>query len=295
MLDAFWIILAGSLAAVACSLLGCFLVLRRMALVGDAISHAVLPGIVLAFLITSSRNTFPMLIGAGALGVFTTFAIEFLHRTGRLQTDAGIGLSFTALFALGVVLLSFYAGQVDLDQDCVLYGEIAYTPLDVLVVGNYSLGPRAVWVLGGVALLVALFIFMGYKELVVTTFDPAYAAAVGIGTTLWHYALMGMVSLTTVAAFESVGAILVVALLVVPPATAQLLTRSLRPMLLLSSLLGIASAVGGYLLAVAVDGSIAGAMATVAGVLFALAFAWRQIQPGGVSVGPAPDPRPHRG
>lgn len=277
-MDAFWIILTGSLAAIACSLLGCFLVLRHMALVGDAISHAVLPGIVLAFLLTGSRNTLPMLIGAGALGVFTTFAIEFLHRSGRLQTDASIGVSFTALFALGVVLLSAFAGQVDLDQDCVLYGEIAYTPLDVLAVGNINLGPRAVWVLGGVMLLVILFIAVGYKELVVTTFDPAYAVAIGIGTTVWHYALMGMVSLTTVAAFESVGAILVVALLVVPPATAQLLTRKLKPMLMLASALGVVTAVSGYALAVWVDGSIAGAMATVAGALFAAALAFSEIR-----------------
>nr|WP_317170087.1 metal ABC transporter permease [Rhodocytophaga rosea] len=127
-MNAFWIILAGSLVAVCCSLLGCYLILRKMAMVGDAISHAVLPGIVLAFLFTGSRDSVPMLLGAGILGVLCTFLIEFFHTKARLQTDASIGVTFTWLFALGVILITVFAGQVDLDQDCVLYGEIAYIP-----------------------------------------------------------------------------------------------------------------------------------------------------------------------
>lgn len=271
-MSAFWIILTGSVIACSCALLGCFLVLRRLALVGDAVSHAVLPGIVIAFLLSGSREPFSMLLGAGALGLLTTLSIEFLQRTGRLQSDASIGLTFTALFALGVVLLNAFAGNVDLDQDCVLYGEIAYTPIDRWITASgWDLGPRAVWIAMPILVLVLLFVLLGYKELKLTTFDAGFATAVGLATAGWHYALMSMVSLVTVASFESVGAILVVALLVVPAATAQLLTQRLSHMLVLSCMFAVASTVGGYALAVWLDGSIAGAMATVAGLLFVLA------------------------
>lgn len=271
-MNAFWIILSGSLVAVSCSLLGCYLILRKMAMVGDAISHAVLPGIVLAFLLTGNRDSVSMLIGAGILGVVATFLIEFLHRKARLQTDASIGVTFTWLFALGVILISVFAGKVDLDQDCVLYGEIAYVPLDVIVTGSGTvLGPKTVWLMGSVLLIIIIFIITGYKALFLTTFDASFAVSLGISATLWHYLLMGMVSLTTVAAFESVGAILVVAFLIVPPATAYLLTHDLRQMLWLSAAIGTVTSLLGYYLAVWLDGSIAGAMATVSGVLFVLA------------------------
>ena len=240
-------------------------------MVGDAISHAVLPGIVLAFLISESRDSVTMLIGAGLIGIFTTFLIEFFHKKAKLQSDAAIGVTFTWLFAVGVVLISVFASKVDLDQDCVLYGEIAYVPLDVIITpeGN-NLGPRALYIMGSITLIIIVFILLGYKELLLTTFDPAYASAIGISTTLWHYLLMGAVSATTVASFESVGAILVVALLIGPAATAYLITDNFKIMLLLATLVGIVASVAGYYLAVWVDGSIAGAISTVIGLLFGL-------------------------
>jgi manganese/zinc/iron transport system permease protein len=214
-----------------------------------------------------------MLLAAGLTGVFTTFLIEYFHKRARLQADAAIGVTFTWLFALGIIMISALAGRVDLDQDCVLYGEIAYVPIDLWITpGGLNMGPRPLWVLGTVLLLNLVFIFLGYKELKITTFDPAYATAIGLSTTLWHYLLMSMVSLTTVAAFESVGAILVIAFLIAPPAAAYLFTHRLIPMLLLTALLGVLVAAGGYVLAVLIDGSIAGAMATVAGVVFGLAL-----------------------
>jgi len=261
------------LAAGSCALVGCFLVLRRMSMLGDAISHAVLPGIAIAFLFSGSRDPLPMLAGAGALGVITTFIIETLHRRGKLQQDASIGVTFTWLFALGVILITLFAGQVDLDQECVLYGEIAYVPLDLWITSSgASLGPGPVWTLGTIFLLNLAFVVFCYKELKITAFDPALATSLGISATLWHYLLMAMVSLTTVGSFESVGAILVVAMLIAPPATAYLLTDDLRRMLLYAVLLGALSAVLGYYLAYALDGSIAGAMAVVAGIQFTLAF-----------------------
>ena len=278
-MDAFWIILTGSLVATCCALLGCFLLLRKMTMVGDAISHAVLPGIVFAYLIAQSRSSLPMLIGAAAFGVLTTVLIEILHKNGKLQVDAAIGISFTWLFALGVILITLFAGQVDLDQDCVLYGEIAYVPLDVWLLDNgTSLGPRTVWILGFNLLVVLLFVLLGYKGLLITSFDTLLASALGISTAFWHYALMGAVSLTTVFSFESVGAILVVAFLVGPAAVAYLLTERLPAMLLYAVLAGIIAAVGGYFLAVAIDGSIAGAMAAVIGVEFIAAFVMTQVK-----------------
>lgn len=272
-MDAFYIISAGSLVAVTCGLLGCFLILRKMAMVGDAISHAVLPGIVLAFLISGSRDSVIMLLGAGVIGILTTVLIEFFHKKGNLQTDASIGVTFTWLFALGVILISVYANEVDLDQDCVLHGEIAYVPLDLWITDSgLILGPRVLYVSGFVFLVIIGFITLGYKELYLTTFDPAFATAIGISTVLWHYLLMAAVSLTTVASFESVGAILVVSLLIAPPATAYLLTNSFPRMLIVTAILGITVSALGYYLAVWLDGSIAGAMSSIAGMLFLIAF-----------------------
>ncbi len=278
-MEAFWIILTGSLVAVSCGLLGCFLILRQMVMVGDAISHAVLPGIVLAFLLSNSRETLPMLLGAAALGVVTTLLIELFYKKARLQSDAAIGITFTWLFAIGIILISLFAGQVDLDQECVLYGESAYVPLDLWITqGGLNMGPRTVWILGGLLLLLLALVTIGYKGLQITTFNPEYAAAIGISTAFWHYLLMSAVSVTTVLSFESVGAILVVAFLVVPPATAYLLTDRLPRMLALTALFGVLSAVGGYYLAAAIDGSIAGAMSVVAGLLFTGAVLFRPRQ-----------------
>lgn len=271
-MDEVWILIIGSLVAASCSLVGCFLVLRRLAMLGDAISHAVLPGIVAAFFLTHSRNTIPMMLGAGTLGLLTAFITQFLSKSGKLQEDASIGVTFTWLFAVGVILISKYASQVDLDLDCVLYGEIAFAPFDVFTgPGGGSMGPRAAWIVGFALIANFAFVILCYKQLKICAFDPALAASLGLNVALWHYLLMAFVSMTTVASFESVGAILVVAMLIVPPNTAFLLTQRLSTMLAVSVLVGVASALGGYALAAKLDGSIAGAMATVAGGFFALA------------------------
>jgi len=274
-MDAFWIIFTGTLIACSCALVGCFLVLRKMAMVGDAISHAVLPGIVLAYLVSGSRGSLPMLIGAACLGILTTVLIELFYKKAKLQIDASIGITFTWLFAIGVILISVFAGQIDLDQDCVLYGEIAYVPLDIWISSSgINMGPQAVWIGGGMLLFILLFIRIGYKGLFITSFNEDFAKALGIGVAFWHYALMGSVSITTVISFESVGAILVVAFLVVPASAAYLLTHDLKKMLLISCAIAVLSALGGYYLAAWINGSIAGAMATVCGLLFLFAWAF---------------------
>jgi len=272
-MDAVYIILTSSLFAISCGLLGCFLILRKMAMVGDAISHAVLPGIVIAFLLTGTRDSFEMIIGAALLGIFCTFLMEFFHKKAKLQTDAAIGVTFTSLFALGVILISVFAGQVDLDQECVLYGEIAYVPIDLWISDSgQNMGPKALYVSALTLIVNILFIRVGFKQLYLTTFDPAFAATTGISIALWNYLLMGSLSMTTVAAFDSVGAILVVALLVAPPATAYLLTDNFKKMLLITCVIAIIISILGYYLAVMLDGSIAGAVVTVAGILFGLAY-----------------------
>lgn len=272
-MDAFWIILIGALVAINCSLIGTYLVLRKAAMMGDAISHAVLPGLVIAFLVAGSRTNGVVLLGAGVVGILATFLMEFLHRKAKVQADASIGINFTWLFALGIILISFYGRRVDLDPDCILYGDIAYAPLDTLTgPGGIHLGPRPVYILAVMLLLNLAFIILGYKELAVTTFDPAFAKSTGMNAAFWHYMLMGATSFTTVAAFEMVGAILVVALLVAPAAAAYLITQRLHTMLAVASLLGVLSAIGGYYLALWVNGSIAGGIATVAGVIFFLIF-----------------------
>lgn len=267
------IILIGALVAINCALVGTFLVLRRLSLLGDAISHAVLPGIVLAFLFTGSRAPLPMMLGAGALGLVTVALVGAAQGTRRLHEDASIGVVFPALFAIGVILVSRYAGQVDLDLDCVLHGEIAFAPWDTLVVGGRALGPRALWILGVTLVVNVAFVGLFFKELAISTFDPGLASSLGFSPTWLHYGLMAMVSLSVVAAFESVGAILVVAMLVVPAATAHLIAERLLTTLLIAIATGVTAAVLGYLMARALDASIAGSMATVAGLLLVLALA----------------------
>lgn len=267
----FVIILTAVLVAVPCALLGTLLVLRQMAMMGDAISHAVLPGIVIAFFISESLGPVVALVGAGFFGVLTAVLVEALRNTGRVKEDSSIGIVFTALFALGVFLISKFATNVHLDLNHVLYGEIAFAPLNPLLIGGTSFGPRSLWTLGIVTVLAAGMVLLLYKELKIATFDPGLAAAVGLFPVLVHYLLMGAVSVTTVGAFDSVGAILVVAFLIVPPATAYLLTDKLAHMMLLSVAFGTGSAILGYYLAALSDVTIAGTMAVVAGAFFILA------------------------
>lgn len=266
------IMLIAAVVAASCALVGTFLVLRRMSLMSDAISHAILLGIVLMFFLVESTASLPMIVAATLTGVLTVTLVEALHRTRLVKADAAIGLVFPAMFALGVILISRYAANVHLDTDAVLLGEIAFAPFDRLMVAGSDLGPRALWLAGGIGLLNLLFIAVFFKELKLATFDAGLAAALGFSPAVVHYALMTLVSVTAVGSFEAVGSVLVVALMIAPPATAYLLTDRLPVMLVLSAALGAGAAVAGYLVARWLDASIAGSMATMTGVLFALAL-----------------------
>src|SRR5688572_7531238 len=262
--------LIAAIVAAACALPGVFLVLRRMALMSDAISHSILLGIVLAFFVAESLASPLLIVGAALTGVLTVALVELTLRTRLVREDAAIGLVFPALFSIGVILVSRYAGDVHLDLDAVLLGEIAFAPFQRVVVAGFDIGPRALWVMLVILLLNAAFIALFYKELKLTTFDAALAASLGFAPGLLHYAFMTLVSVTAVGAFDAVGSVLVIALMIAPPAAAFLLTDRLAVMIRLSVAIGAASAISGYWLAHAIDGSIAGSMATMAGVIFFL-------------------------
>lgn len=264
--------LIASVVAVACALPGVFLVLRRMAMMADAISHTVLLGIVIVFFVTRDINSPLLILGATATGVLTVSLVELLNRTRLVKEDAAIGLIFPALFSVAIILISRFAGDVHLDTDAVLLGELAFAPFERLELFGLDLGPQALYVMGGVLALNLTFIALFYKELKLATFDPGLAAALGFSPVLIHYGLMALVSVTAVGAFDAVGSVLVVALMIGPAAAAYLLTDQLARMLLYSAAMGIGSAVSGYWLAHWLDASIAGSMATMVGVMFVLVW-----------------------
>jgi manganese/zinc/iron transport system permease protein len=263
------IVLIAVVTAVASAIPGTYLVLRRTALVSDAIAHAILPGIVVAFFLTRDINSPLLLIAAAATGVLTVFLIEALLRSRLVPEDASIGLVFPALFSIGVILISRYAGDVHLDTDSVLLGELALAPFDQLVIAGVQLGPRALWTMSAILLLNILVVGLAWKELKLATVDPGLAALLGFSPVAIHYTLMAMVSITAVGAFDAVGSILVVALMIAPPATAYLMVDRFAPMLTVAVGAAAGCAILGYGFALVFDVSIAGSMAAVCGAAFA--------------------------
>jgi manganese/zinc/iron transport system permease protein len=278
-------ILAATLACLSCALVGNFLVLRRQSLLGDAVSHAVLPGIVAGFLVAGTRDAFPMLTGALAAALVAGLLIELVRRLGRVEAGAAMGVVFTALFALGVVLIEQAAArQVDLDADCVLYGQledILWFGLtgwgDLLTPAAWAGAPREVLTLLAVFAVCAVLITAFFKELTITSFDPGLATSQGIPAALFQHGLVALVAVAAIASFEAVGSILVIAMLICPAAAARLLTDRLKTQVLLSLVIGAATGVLGYLagafapawLPVEESLSSAGMIATLAGVFLA--------------------------
>jgi manganese/zinc/iron transport system permease protein len=260
--------LVAAVVAVACALPGTFLVLRRMAMMSDAISHAILPGIVVGVFVVGSLHSPLLLVAAALTGLLTAALVETIHNTGQVKEDAAIGIVFPVLFSVGVILIAQFAGDMHLDTDAVLLGELAFAPFNRLTAFGLDVGPQALWTMGGVLLLNVGFLALFYKELKLATFDPGLAASLGFRPKVLHYALMGLVSLTAVSAFDAVGSILVVALMVGPPMTSYLLTDRLDWMIGGSALIGIVNAVAGYWGAHLLDASIAGAMAVTTGLAF---------------------------
>tara|TARA_B100001059_G_scaffold5757_1_gene4861 strand:- start:9860 stop:10720 length:861 start_codon:yes stop_codon:yes gene_type:complete len=280
----FYIILTACLVAINCAIMGSFLVMRKMVMIGDAISHAVLPGIFFAYIFSGSTSSLPILTGAASSGILATIIIEWLTHKAKLQSDASIGISYTLLFAIGIILISKFGANADIDQQCVLYGELEYVPLWLEpIIGNFYL-PKQTIILLIVSVVVLLAIIWGYKGLFITTFDENYSLSIGIGVGFWHYFLMSGVSLTTVVSFESVGAILVIAFLSGPPAIAYLLTGNFRKMLVLSCAFGILCSIIGYYLAKSLDVSVAGSISVVIGGVFAIVFTATTLQKSKIDV-----------
>lgn len=264
--------LIAAVVAAACTLPGVFLVLRRMSMMSDAISHTVLLGIVLAFFVVEQFGHPLLLIGATAIGVLTVTLTEMLNKTRLVKEDAAIGLIFPALFSLAVILISVFARNIHLDTHIVFQGDLAFAPFDRFILFGRDIAPRTLVIMSAVLVLNLLFIIVFYKELKLATFDAGLAATFGLSPALIHYALMTLVSVTAVGAFDAVGSILVIALMIVPASTAYLLTDRLPVMLGLSVLIGISGGVSGYWLSRAIDSTIGGSMVTMLGILFGLAF-----------------------
>ncbi|MEM7699235.1 MAG: metal ABC transporter permease, partial [Verrucomicrobiota bacterium] len=193
-----WIVITGALCAVACALPGCFLILRKMSMMGDAISHAVLPGLAIAFLISGSRASVAMFIGAAIAGVLTAIFTQWISRFGNVDRGAAMGIVFTTLFAIGLLLIRQAASHVELDPGCVLYGALEMTPLDEVSLLNFEI-PRATLINGLVLIANLLILILFFKELRLSAFDDDLADTLGFSSRFLHYLLMTQVAVTTVA------------------------------------------------------------------------------------------------
>ncbi|MDX2309068.1 MAG: metal ABC transporter permease [Hyphomicrobium sp.] len=281
-------LMAALFATLACALLGNFLVLRRQSLMGDAISHAVLPGIVVAFLFSASRETWPMFAGAAMAAFLAVVLIDLVVRYGRMDPGTAMAVVFSTMFAAGIVLIEQAAARnADLDADCVLYGQLE----DIIWLAPTSMAsllepavwadlPREVVTLGGVLLLSALVVGVFWKELKLASFDPALATALGYPAHIVNMGLMALVGLVAVAAFEAVGSILVIAMLICPAAAARMLTDRLATQVAVSLVVAVISAIAGYVIAgfgplwVGHDSSVSasGMIAVVSGICLGLAI-----------------------
>lgn len=291
-----WIVVTGALAAMSCALPGAWLFLRRQSLLGDALSHSILPGIVLAYLgmhvleqhqwMTSDSGTRPLVLflGAALSGVISAVLTELIQRWGRLDRGAAMGVIFTTMFAFGLLLIRMFADKTHVDPACVLYGSLETS---ALIPTSKSIPlPHAAVLNGAMLAINGILVIAFFKELRLSTFDPGLATAMGLRADWIQLALMAMTAATLVAAFESVGAILVIAMLIVPSATARLLTDRLSTMLILSLVVAALSALVGHVWALTLpsmifsrlgypdvrDASTAGMMSVAAGGMFVLAI-----------------------
>ena len=276
------IIMVASMAAVACALPGVILILRKNALITDAISHSLLPGIVVAFLILASvelhdgerhasdlLNSPFLILGAALSGLLMVILVEIIQKSPLVKNDGAVALVFPALFSVGIILITQKLRNVHLDLDMVMVGDLTFAPLDRLIIGAVDIGPRNFWVMSVLTLVTLLFITVFYKEITLSTFDEGLAQAKGFKPRLINYLIMLLVSLTAVGAFDSAGSILVIALFIVPGAGAYLLTNRVSGMLTISALIAVLSSGVGYGVAYALNAATSGTIAMVMGVIFA--------------------------
>jgi len=268
-----WILFNTLLVIINCVLPGVFLVLRKNSLLGDGISHAVLPGIAFAFLLTGTRNSIFLFLGAVAAGLLLAFLIEFLQKHLALEKNAILGAVFTLLFATGLVLIEQGARNVDLDPSCVLFGAVEISPLARISIGAIKI-PEASIRLMLLLLLNTTLLLLFYKELNIMSFDPMLAKSLGYRITLANYLFIIDVAITAVSVFEIAGSIQTVAFLTIPAATASLFTKHVRNTILMAIFFGILAAIGGYMIAVVIplnigvpDTNVGGGTSIMAGII----------------------------
>ncbi len=257
------------MTAVACSIIGVFLVLRNLSMVADAISHSVLLGIVIAVFIVHDLSSPFLIVGASIFGLLTVLSIELLIKSGLIKNDSSVGIVFPLFFSIGVILISKFGKGIHLDVECVLMGEVIFAPLDRMNLLGISL-PKALVVMTVISLINLLFVLIFFKELKINTFDSEYAQLSGFSAGILLYSLMALVSVTAVSAFDSVGAILVIAFMVAPAASAYLITKRLRTTVFVAVLIGIIDSIIGYYLSIKFNLSMAGMTAFVMGVVFVI-------------------------
>lgn len=260
------------IVAVNCALPGVFLMLRKMAMMSDSITHTILLGIVLAYFITRDLSSPLLIISASLMGLITVWLTELIQKTKLVSEDSAIGVVFPMLFSIAIILITKYASSIHLDTDSVLLGELAFAPFNRMIVFGYDIGAKAIYSSGILLIINVTVISLLFKELKVATFDPMFSSIIGFSPVILHYGIMSLVSITAVGAFEAVGSVLVVAFMIGPPSTSYLLTHNLKTMLILSSVIGAISAVLGFQTAILLDVSIAGSIAVVIGLLFSFAL-----------------------
>ncbi len=262
--------------AVSLSLPGIFLVLRNMAMISDALSHTVLLGIVLGYLLVRNLHSPLLILTAALIGVLTVFCIEFLSAHKLVKSDSATGVVFPLFFSLGVIILSLYLRNVHIDLDCVIMGDITFADLDLIKIWGYKI-PWALFY-GIIILLVnSIFILVFFKELKLASFDPETFVLTGFSSTLINYGLITLISLSSVVSFNIVGAILVIAFLVIPPSTALLVTKHLHNTIFLSIIITVCNSVIGYLLSIELNVNSAGMCAVVSGVVFLITLTGKQL------------------
>ncbi len=268
----FWIILTAVLVGTNSSILGSFLMLKKLSMIGDALSHSVLPGIVIAFLITHSHHSLLGLILSATLGIFAVFVMNFLSKNGGFQKDAAIGIMYTLLFSIGIILISSYARNADIDVECVLFGDIGNVPFEErLNILGIDFPIQTFRILVFTAINIGV-VFIGRKGLIITTFDPLLASSIGISIVFWEYLLLGLSSISTVVSFDSVGAIMVISMLVIPSGFAHIFTHQINKFIAVSITFSIANCIAGYYISILLNINIVAAIASLMGTILIISI-----------------------
>jgi len=267
----YWVVIVCALSAIACVLPGTYLILNRSSMLGDAISHAVFPGVVVAFFLVENRDPLSMFVGAFISGILAAVCAELISRISHVKEDSALGVVFTTFFSVGVLLVSSAGRYIDIDPSCVLYGSPEYLPFEQVSLLGY-LVPQSFISVGLIALFNFTLFILLKKELIASSFDPDFASLTGLKPKLLRILVMISVAATCVATFEAIGAILVVALLIIPSATALILSARINTVVLIAFALGIIAAAGGYAGAVSLDTTVSGMIGVVAFAFFLMAL-----------------------